>query len=408
MVTSRTKIILQDKKRMASKYIKVGLPVIIIIGAVVLAVGLGSLRKPPAKVAEQRLPLLVNTAELQPQDLTYRIASQGTVTPKLETTLISEVNGRILAVADNFVAGGFFKKGDLLVQVEPADYLTAVKAAEAALAGAKAQLEEERARARVAETEWRSFTEGKAPALGLRQPQLASALANVQSKEAELERAQRDLARTEIRAPYDGMVRSRMANLGQFISRGSQLGMILGTEVAEVRLPLTDTDFGFLPQQAAMVAEIPVTLSAVVAGQAQSWQAAVVRTEGVLDERSRVIYAVAEIRDPYQLSGNAGAAFAAAQVTKVPRHLLRPGNQLLVVDQQNQLQFRPVTLNRADANYAYIGSGYQAGDRLVTSPVTNPLAGTTVRLAGEVQTTVEAETELAANSTAEQPQREAN
>lgn len=406
---------------MASKYIKVGLPVIIIIGAVVLAVGLGSLRKPPAKVAEQRLPLLVNTAELQPQDLTYRIASQGTVTPKLETTLISEVNGRILAVADNFVAGGFFKKGDLLVQVEPADYLTAVKAAEAALAGAKAQLEEERARARVAETEWRSFTEGKAPALGLRQPQLASALANVQSKEAELERAQRDLARTEIRAPYDGMVRSRMANLGQFISRGSQLGMILGTEVAEVRLPLTDTDFGFLPQQAAMVAEIPVTLSAVVAGQAQSWQAAVVRTEGVLDERSRVIYAVAEIRDPYQLSGNAGAALqfgrfvqaeitgiAAAQVTKVPRHLLRPGNQLLVVDQQNQLQFRPVTLNRADANYAYIGSGYQAGDRLVTSPVTNPLAGTTVRLAGEVQTTAEAETELAANSTAEQPQREAN
>ena len=134
---------------MASKFIKVGLPVIIIISSVLLAAGLGALRKPPAKVAEQRLPLLVNTAELQPQDLTYRIASQGTVTPKLETTLISEVNGRILAVSDNFVAGGFFKKGDLLVQVEPADYLTAVKAAEAALAGAKAQLEEERARARV-------------------------------------------------------------------------------------------------------------------------------------------------------------------------------------------------------------------------------------------------------------------
>ncbi|OYW92866.1 MAG: efflux transporter periplasmic adaptor subunit, partial [Alishewanella sp. 32-51-5] len=395
--------------------------VIIIIGAVVLAVGLGSLRKPPAKVAEQRLPLLVNTAELQPQDLTYRIASQGTVTPKLETTLISEVNGRILAVADNFVAGGFFKKGDLLVQVEPADYLTAVKAAEAALAGAKAQLEEERARARVAETEWRSFTEGKAPALGLRQPQLASALANVQSKEAELERAQRDLARTEIRAPYDGMVRSRMANLGQFISRGSQLGTILGTEVAEVRLPLTDTDFGFLPQQAAMVSEVPVRLSAVVAGQAQSWQAAVVRTEGVLDERSRVIYAVAEIRDPYQLAGNNGIALqfgrfvqaeitgiAASQVTKVPRHLLRPGNQLLVVDVENQLQFRAVSLNRADANYAYIGSGYQAGDRLVISPVTNPLAGTTVRVAGDALPETAAETEIAASSTTSEMLNEAN
>lgn len=378
---------------MATKFIKVGLPVIILISAVGLAIGLGAMRKPPAKVVEQRLPLLVNTMELVPQDLTYRIASQGTVSPKLETTLISEVNGRIIRVAENFVAGGFFKKGDLLVQVEPADYLTAVKAAEAALAGAKAQLEEERARARVAETEWRSFTEGKAPALGLRQPQLASALANVQSKEAELERAQRDLARTEIRAPYDGMVRSRMANLGQFISRGSQLGMILGTEVAEVRLALTDTDFGFLPQQQAQVQQIPVILSATIAGQPLQWQANIVRTEGVLDERSRVIYAVAEIQDPYQREG-AGvplqfgrfvqaqiSGIAATQVTKVPRHLLRPGNQLLVVDAEQQLQFRNVQLSRADADFAYIGSGFEAADRLVISPVTNPLAGTQVRSA---------------------------
>lgn len=407
---------------MASKFIKVGLPVIIIISSVLLAAGLGALRKPPAKVAEQRLPLLVNTTELQPQDLTYRIASQGTVTPKLETTLISEVNGRILAVSDNFVAGGFFKKGDLLVQVEPADYLTAVKAAEAALAGAKAQLEEERARARVAETEWRSFTEGKAPALGLRQPQLASALANVQSKEAELERAQRDLARTEIRAPYDGMVRSRMANLGQFISRGSQLGAILGTEVAEVRLPLTDTDFGFLPQQLGSVSDIPVTLSAVVAGQPQQWQASIVRTEGVLDERSRVIYAVAEVRDPYQLAGSQPplqfgrfvqaeiTGVAASQVTKVPRHLLRPGNQLLVVDADNLLQFRAVELNRADANFAYVGSGTVASDRLVVSPVTNPLAGTTVRVAGDAPAAPAeaAETAIAAKATEPQQLNEAN
>lgn len=401
---------------MTSKFIKVGLPVIIIIVSLGVAVGLGSLRKPPAKVAEQRLPLLVNTAELEPQDLTYRIASQGTVTPKLETTLISEVNGRILAVADNFVAGGFFKQGDLLVQVEPADYLTAVKAAEAALAGAKAQLEEERARARVAETEWRSFTEGKAPALGLRQPQLASALANVQSKEAELERARRDLARTEIRAPYDGMVRSRTANLGQFISRGSQLGMILGTQVAEVRLPLTDTDFGFLPQQLGSVSEIPVTLSAVVAGQPQQWQASIVRTEGVLDERSRVIYAVAEVRDPYQLISNQPplqfgrfvqaeiTGVAASQVTKVPRHLLRPGNQLLVVDADNLLQFRAVVLNRADANFAYINGGFASTDRLVVSPVTNPLAGTTVRVAGDAP----AAAEVAANATEPQQLNEAN
>lgn len=381
---------------MASKFIKIGLPIIILVGAVVVASSMSGLRKPPAKVEEQRLALLVNAAPLQPEDLTYRIASQGTVSPKLETTLISEVNGRIVAVSEHFVAGGFFKQGDLLIQVEQADYLTAVKAAEASLAGATAQLEEEKARGRVAESEWRSFTEGKAPALGLRQPQLASALASVQSAEAELDRARRDLARTEIRAPYDGMVRSRNANLGQFISRGSQLGMIYGTELAEVRLPLTDTDFGFLPQATARQLSIPVTLKAVVAGKPQQWTATIVRTEGVLDERSRVIYAVAELADPYQRESleNIPLQFgrfvqaeitgvAAAQMVRIARHLLRPGNQLLVVDEQNNLQFRQVNVERADANFAYISAGFNAADRLVISPVTNPLAGTIVRVSGD-------------------------
>lgn len=384
---------------MASKFIKIGLPIIILVGAVVVASSMSGLRKPPAKVAEQRLALLVNAAVLQPEDVTYRIASQGTVTPKLETTLISEVNGRIVAVSEHFVAGGFFKRGDLLIQVEQADYLTAVKAAEASLAGSTAQLEEEKARGRVAESEWRSFTEGKAPALGLRQPQLASALASVQSAEAELERARRDLARTEIRAPYDGMVRSRNANLGQFISRGNTLGMIYGTELAEVRLPLTDTDFGFLPQASARQLSIPVTLKAVVAGQPQQWTATIVRTEGVLDERSRVIYAVAELADPYQRASLESmplqfgrfvqaeiTGVAASQMVRVARHLLRPGNQLLVVDELNNLQFRQVVVERADANFAYISGGFNTADRLVVSPVTNPLAGTIVRVSGDVIT----------------------
>lgn len=381
---------------MASKFIRVGLPIIIVVVSVVAAIGLSLLRKPPAKVSEQRLPLLVTVTPLQPEDLTYRIASQGTVTAKLETTLISEVNGRIVGVSPQFVAGGFFAKGDLLIQVEPADYQTALKAAEASLAGAKAQLEEEKARGRVAEAEWRSFTEGKAPALGLRQPQLASALANVQSAEAEVERARRDLARTEIRAPYSGLVRSRTANLGQFISRGSQLGVILGTELAEVRLPLTDTDFGFLPQTSGQQLDIPVTLQTVVAGEPQQWQATVVRTEGVLDERSRVIYAVAELADPYQLAVTNGQSLqfgrfvqaeikgiSANQMTRVARHLLRPGNQLLVVDAANSLQFRSVNVARADAQFAYIRSGFEPSDRLIVSPVTNPLAGTQVRVAGD-------------------------
>lgn len=396
---------------MSSFFVKVILPVLVIVLAIAGAAVLANLRQPPEKNDESRPAILVNATSIVPDNIIYQISSQGMVTPKLETSLISEVNGRVVAVADEFVAGGFFNKGDLLVQVEQSDYLTNVKAAQAALANAQAMLAEEKARVRVAEEEWRSFTDGSAPALGLRQPQLASALASVQSAEAELERARRDLARTEIRAPYDGMVRSRAANLGQFISRGTALGSIVGTDVAEVRLPLTDTDMAFLVMPGAVESDNnKVTLSSTVAGLQLNWPAKLVRTEGILDERSRVIYAVAEVTDPYQRNSQGqpilnfgrfvGASIVgtqAEQVVKVARHLLLPGNQILVVDKDNTLQFRQVTVDRATAEFAYIQRGLETTDKLALSAISNPLAGTVVRVAGESQVEDDAEqpTELA-------------
>lgn len=397
---------------MAAKIIKILVPVGVIAVAVVLAGGLMSLRKPPEKKEEQRSAILITAEPVQAQDLVYRIRSQGTVKPKLETNLSSEVNGRIVEVADNFIEGGFFNEGDLLVRVEQADYQTNVKAAEASLANAQAALEEEKARGRVAEEEWRSFTDGNAPELGLRRPQLAGALANVRSAEAELERARRDLARTEIRAPFAGMVKSRAVNLGQFISRGNLVGMIYGTDIAEVRLPITDNDAAFvqLPDFTDDDVKPEVILTAVVGGEMIQWPAKLVRTEGVLDERSRVIYAVAQIVDPYQRNGKAQAPLrfgrfvqaeilgdATTQVVMVPRHLLLAQQQILVVDKDDQLQFRSVQLERTDDRFAYVRSGFAEGDRLATSAIANPLAGTVVRVASE-QTEQVAEQEKSADA----------
>ncbi|MBU1308538.1 MAG: efflux RND transporter periplasmic adaptor subunit [Gammaproteobacteria bacterium] len=382
---------------MAAKIKKILIPVAVVAVAIVAAGSLSSLRKPPEKKEEQRQTILVTAQPIEQQDIVYRIQSQGTVKPRLETSLVSEVNGRIVDVADSFIEGGFFNAGDLLVRVEQADYLTNVKAAEASLANAQAALEEEKARGRVAEEEWRSFTDGTAPELGLRRPQLAGALANVRSAEAELERAKRDLARTEIRAPYAGMVRSRAVNLGQFISRGTSVGVVYGTDIAEVRLPITDNDAGFiqLPQSIDDPVKPEVMLTAVVSGVISQWPARLVRTEGVLDERSRVIYAVAQIEDPYRrnTSGATPLRFgrfvqaqimgnATSDVVVIPRYLLLAQQQVLVVDTEEQLQFRDVVIERSDEQFAYIRSGFLDSDRLATSAIANPLAGTQVRIAG--------------------------
>lgn len=392
---------------MASRLIKIGLPLAILGITAIAAFGLASMRKPPEKKEETRPVMLVSAQEISAGHITYKIQSQGTVKPKLETSLISEVNGRIVKVSDNFIEGGFFNEGDLLVQVEPFDYASALKAAEASLAGAQAALEEEKARGKVAEEEWRSFTSGLVPDLGLRRPQLASSLANVKSAEAELENARRNLGRTEIRAPYSGMVKSRSANLGQFISRGTNLGVIYGTDVAEVRLALTDNDLAFidLPNRLTdsdATTNPQVDLTAIVAGKPQQWLANIVRTEGVFDERSRVIYAVARIDDPYQRKQSDASPLRfgrfvqaeihgmdSSEVVILPRHLVLSGNRVLVVDTESQLQLREVQLERTDDRAVYVIAGFSAGDRLITSAITNPVAGTVVRVAGDPVAVVE-------------------
>ncbi|WP_337881595.1 efflux RND transporter periplasmic adaptor subunit [Rheinheimera sp.] len=383
---------------MKKSTLKIVAPVLIIAGAIGLAVMLTAGKKPPEQKTEQRKDMLVDVKPVVQQDLTYQVWSQGTVQPRVMTTLTSEVNGVITYVADQFIEGGFFNKGDLLVQVEPYDYQTAVKLAEANLARAKAALEEEKARGKVAEREWSMFSEGKAPELGLRRPQLAQELANLRSAEAELENARRNLIRTEIRAPYSGIVKSKTANLGQFISRGTQLGQIYGTELAEIRMPLTDNDVAYLniPAQGADPASLPeVELSAEVGGELRRWSARLVRTEGMLDEQNRVIYAVAQVQDPYRLksSGQEVLRFgrfvkariegrAADDLVLLERHLLLPDHKVLVAA-DNKLEIRAVTVQRMDERYAYISAGLTDKDQLVLTAIANPLAGMALRTSAD-------------------------
>ena len=170
---------------------------------------------------------------------------------------------------------------------------------------------------------------------------------------------------------------------------------------AEVRLPLTDQDLAFieLPDAAAISATgsadgPEVSLSAVTKGRLQSWQARIVRTEGVVDENSRVTYAVARIRDPYALASEPGtraplpmgtfvaadiAGVTVSDVVRIPRTALRANNQLMIVDDDNKLRISNVEILRADAQYAYLKSGAVAGDRISLTTIESPLNGMLVR-----------------------------
>lgn len=369
------------------------LPLLIIGGGLALTASMILFREQPTStpVVERVVP--VDTISVFSEDIVFSISSQGTVQPRTETTLIAEVSGRVESVSENFVVGGFFSAGDVLLTLESADYEVAVEQARAGLLSAQAQFEQERAQAEQAGREWdlSGRSRDDAPVLALRTPFLREAEARVLHAEAELERAQRQLQRTTIRAPYDALIREKIADVGQYIGTGAQVARIFATDFAEVRLPLSDNDLAWLnlprPGQRASVDAAPVTLLARVAGKQQQWDGHIVRTEAVVDTSSRMHYAIARIEDPYALSRVGQPLMAGTfvnarlegvgvnNVFALPHHALRQGNQVLVMDAEQRLRQRTVSIIRSDADYVYVDSGVRDADQIIVSPVQVPVDG---------------------------------
>lgn len=375
------------------------LPPLILLVAILLLVAMITLRPQPPERSNERPPVLVDVLEVQPETVRFKVSGQGNVKPKHMTNLVTQVSGQITEVADNFVNGGFFKKGDVLLQIDTADYRVALQTAKASLAQAKAGLAEESARAQVAKEEWESLQMGEIPSLGIREPQVASAVAAVQSAEAAVAKAERDLDRTTVRAPYDGILQSKNVDIGQFVSMNTQVGLLYGSEVAEVRVPLSDRDLAYidLPESGHEGAYPQVMLTSDVAGTAYTWRGSLVRSEGILDSNSRVIYGVVEVEDPYNQESTLHEVplrfgrfvqlvidgLEAEQVFRVPRYALSIDDKLWVVDEERRIQKRDVNVMRAEANYVIINEGLNGGDIVVLTQLSNALPSMKVRIPGD-------------------------
>lgn len=385
---------------------KVVIPIGLLLSAVVIIALLILFHEPPTAKPVAHIPAVVDTIEVTPRSLHYSVAAQGTLQAKDQTALVNEVSGRVVDIADTFKVGAFVNKGQWLIRLEDVDYQTALSAAKADVASARSALEEERALGVVAERDWRDVNPGKVPALGLRKPQLEKALADLDYARARLRQAQRNLQRTTIVAPYDGLLDAADVNVGQYLTVGTPLGNVLGTATAELRLPVTADDLRYLFAQPVMgdlkqADRLPVELTLDDQGD-QRWHAHLVRVEGIVDERSRFVRVVAELDDPYGRThssqplpfGRFVAAHIQGQqiddVIKLPRHVLHNGQQLAVVDGQKIVRLRQVELLRVDQQSIYVGQGLQPGDRIIVSPVSRDMIGEPARTADEQDTTTNA------------------
>ena len=382
------------------RHAKAILPVAVVTFGALSAYVLISARSEVVVAPPEVPPPLVRAMPVDIKDVQLKVLAQGTAAPRTRTSLVSQVAGQIISVSPAFANGGFFKAGDVLVTIDPRDYELAVDRARAVVAQAEVRLAREEEEAELAMQEWQRLGNGEATDLALRKPQLEDARATVQAARASQEQARLALERTRIRAPYEGRVLSKIVDLGQFVNPGAPVARIYAVDYAEIRLPVPHEQLAYLDLVYNARSELEpasrpkALVHAVFAGAPQTWEGEIVRIEGEIDARTRMVNLVARVVAPYDQDGDPVRAplFAglfveveilgrvARDVAVVPRTALRGTDQVLVIDEDSRLRFRRVDLLRLEAENALIRSGLGGGERVCVSTLDAVVEGMQVRI----------------------------
>ncbi len=378
------------------------LPVGIFFGLILIAIII-RMNPPeaPQRPAFDGPTMSVETQSVLPRDYNVRLQSYGTVQPRIRSMLIAQVGGQIISINDNVRNGGFFEKGDVLAEIDPRDYEANVQIAEATLADARQALAEAVARSDQAREDWQRLgNEGEPSELVLRIPQLEAAQARVESAGSSLTKANLDLERTRIVAPFAGRAIRKLVDLGQVVSGNTQVAEIYATDVVEIRLPLRNRDLGFvdLPESfrfsdADADNEIGVSIKSDLIGQ-EEWTARLVRTEGAIDESARQLHVIARIDDPFGPQNEGRAPLKIGQyvtaeiegrtlqdVLVIPNNTIYQGAYVYTVD-DGILRRKDIDITWQNDEVAIIAAGLQPGDELVTTPLGQVTSGIRVSVVG--------------------------
>lgn len=369
------------------------LPFLVIVGAVGGVIALIVTAPKPDKNTEPPLPIAVEIATARAETTTLHVASQGQVKSKNDASVAAQVPGQIIEILPSFEPGAAVKKGEVIARIDPAQFRLAVDRSRSQVARAREALARARSEASLAERDWSDLgLEGDPSDLTLQKPQVNAAIADLRTAEAAVNESQLNLDRTEIRAPFDGRVKARMINVGDFVSTGAPIASIFDVDVAQVRIPLTDSDLAVLGLAPGFTAEADAAptarLSAIVAGAPREWTGRLSLIEATVDPTTRLVYALVEVDDPFSaevpltpglFAGVRIDSSAERELVAIPRSALKKNQHIYIVDKDFSIRARDVTPAMADATTLYFSNGIDAGERVVASFLPSPRDGMKVR-----------------------------
>jgi RND family efflux transporter MFP subunit len=379
------------------KLLKVIAPVLVLAVSIGVVQALSAAKPAPEKKEESQRLISLYVDEVKSDMVTISVQTQGEVRAKTEIDLIPQVSGRIVSVSGSFAEGAEFSPGETLIKIDDTNYKLAVIRAQAQVAEAQVAVQRELANAKIKEDHWLDKrTNGEPTAYALNKPQVLEAEAKLMAAEADLKEANLNVARTEINVPFLGRVLTKNVGIGQYVTAGTPLGRVFSTDTVEIRLALTDSQLSELNLPMGFMADAfnapVVEFNARVGNKEHSWTGRIVRTHASVDSQTRLIYAIAEVEDPYGLGSDNGAPmavgmFVQAEIAGVnsqaamvlPRLALRNADKVYVINDNNRLEIRTVEVLSTSVDTVLVTAGVSVGDKVVTSTIPAAVDGMEVR-----------------------------
>ena len=373
---------------MASFVLILAILVVTVLGIIFLVIN----KRVAKEEVKQRVVPAVEVVEVTAADHAVKISTQGVVESARETRLAAEVGGRVMEISPSFKRGGVVQKGERLVQIDPADYRSALAAAEVRRAEAELALELEKARVEQAQLDWAKLGSGSDPlnALVLREPYLAAAEASAASAVEAAAKARRDVERTEILAPFDASLRSANAEVGVVVAPGTMVAELYASGDLEVRLPLSLEDFGFLARAADGKVTGEIVLKGKIGADEYTWEGEMARVDPEISRETLSAHVAVKVLPtegstfplpPVGLFVNAEIAGKTLDdIKEIPRRALIEGNRAIVVMAGNKIAFRDLTIPRLTRATALVSGGLEAGDRVVLTRLSAPVVGMEVEI----------------------------
>lgn len=403
-LTSRPDAAASNRPRVR-KSVRALLPLVILVGAVTIA---AVLIKTAPKAPRRPRPVsarLVEVSQIHFSRQHITVDAMGIVQPAQEVDVRALVSGEIVAVSREFVPGGRFHEGDVLVQIDPSDYDLAVRQRRSEVTRAQSALALEMGQQAIAKREYELLEEDIAAQdrdLVLRQPQLAAAQASLAAAEAALAQAQLDRRRTTVTAPFNATLKTRLANLGGQVSASTTLATLVGADDywVEVAVPVNQLKWITIPRSWSEQGSVARVHNDAVWGDGAYRLGSVVRLASDLEEQGRMARVFISVRDPLALErANAGSpamivgTYARVEIEGVPldsaaaidRNVVRDGDRVWVMNDEDKLEIRSVRIAYRGPEHVYVTGGVREGERLVTTDLSAPVDGMPLRTRGSAE-----------------------